>query len=143
MEGDKKRIQVVVDSNIVFSLIIRGKQSMYLDLFLSENLELYAPEEIIYEFRKHSERLKNRSDIFDEAMFLAFSFIRIMPREFYLDFMQEAYNICKFDEKDTPFIALALKLGIPVWTNDKGIIENSGIYKVITTAEIEELIKSV
>ena len=58
MEREKERIRVVVDSNIVFSLIIKGKQSMYLDLFLNERLELYAPEEIIYEFRKHSKKLK-------------------------------------------------------------------------------------
>lgn len=82
--------------------------------------------QIIYEFRKHSKKLKNRSGMFEEAMFLAFSFIRIMPRELYSDVMQKAYNICKFDEKDTPFVALALKLGIPVWTNDRGIIENRG-----------------
>jgi len=126
MEGEKERIRAVVDSSIVFSLVIKGKQSAYLDFFLNDRLELYAPEEIIYEFRKHSKKLRDKSDTFEEAMFLAFSFIRIMPREFYIDVMQKAYNICKFDEKDTPFIALALKLGIPIWTNDKGIIEKQG-----------------
>jgi len=90
MEREKKKIRVVVDSNIVFSLTIKGKQSTYLDIFLNENVELYVLEENIYEFRKHSERLKDKSGIFDEAMFLAFSFIRIAPKEFYLEFMQKA-----------------------------------------------------
>lgn len=80
------------------------------------------------------------SEMFEEAMFLAFSFIRIMPRELYIDIMQKAYNICKFDEKDTPFVALALKLGAPIWTNDKGIIENKSEYEVITTAELRKLL---
>ena len=46
MEREKERIRVVVDSNIVFSLIIKGKQSVYLDLFLNERLELYAPDNL-------------------------------------------------------------------------------------------------
>ena len=86
MEGEKERIRAVVDSSIVFSLVIKGKQSAHLDFFLDDRLELYTPE-IIYEFRKHSKKLRGKSDTFEEATFLAFSFIRIMPREFYIDVM--------------------------------------------------------
>jgi predicted nucleic acid-binding protein len=33
---------------------------------------------------------------------------------------QRAYDLCKdVDIKDTPFIALAIDLGIPIWTGDK------------------------
>ena len=77
-----------------------------------------------------------------EGIFLAFSIIRIMPKEFYLDTFEKAYNICKkFDEKDSPFIGLALKLNIPIWTNDKGILENKGEYQTITISELKELLK--
>jgi predicted nucleic acid-binding protein len=31
----------------------------------------------------------------------------------------------KFDIDDYPLIALALKLNIPIWTNDKGMIKHS------------------
>jgi predicted nucleic acid-binding protein len=59
--------------------------------------------------------------------------------KFYLSRIEEAYTICQeFDEKDTPFIALSLMLEIPLLTNDKGIIENAGLYEVLT---IEDLFK--
>jgi len=47
----------------------------------------------------------------------------VVPSYVYTDKITEAYEIAGgFDEKDTPFIALALKFGIPVWTRDKGMI---------------------
>ena len=64
-----------------------------------------------------------------------------MPREFYLDSFEKAYNICRrFDEKDSPFIGLALTLNIPIWTNDKGILENKGEYQIITINELRALL---
>lgn len=141
MERDKERIRIVVDSNIIFSLIIKGRSSAYLDMFMRDNLEAYAPEDIIREFRIHRKKLKNKSEEFEKGIFLAFSFIRIIPREFYLDTMEKAYNICtKFDEKDSPFIGLALKLNIPVWTNDKGILGNEGEYQTVTTNILKKLL---
>ncbi|MBU7009246.1 MAG: PIN domain-containing protein [Theionarchaea archaeon] len=141
MERDKERIRIVIDSNIIFSFIIKGKNSAYLDIFSNDNLEAYAPEAIIHEFRKHRERLKGKSEAFAEGVFLAFSIIRIMPREFYLDSFEKAYNICRrFDEKDSPFIGLALTLNIPIWTNDKGILENKGEYQIITINELRALL---
>jgi len=44
----------------------------------------------------------------------------IIPLEIYYDSLQEALDIAKhFDEKDAPFIALALKLNLPIWTEDR------------------------
>ncbi len=84
MERDKKRIRIVVDSNIIFSLIIKGKSSAYLDIFLRDNFKAYAPEDVIREFRIHRRKLKDKSEEFEKGVFLAFSFIRIIPREFSL-----------------------------------------------------------
>ena len=113
-----------------------------MDIFLKDNLEMYAPEDILYEFRKYSEELKNKSEEFEETVFLVFSFIRIIHKEVYLDTMEKAQNICtKFDEKDSPFIGLALKLKIPIWTNDKGILKNKGEYQTITMTELKDLLK--
>jgi predicted nucleic acid-binding protein len=50
----------------------------------------------------------------------------------------------QFDPKDAPFIALALQLNIPIWTNDKKIIEHSlksGKYLALDTQAVEELIQ--
>jgi predicted nucleic acid-binding protein len=137
METDEKRIRIIVDSNIIFSLVIKEKSSTYLNIFLKDNLEFFAPEDIIHEFRIHKEELKGKSEEFERGIFLAFSFVRIIPREFYRDMMRKAFEICKnFDEKDSPFVGLALKLEAPIWTNDKAIIQNKGEYQTISTATL-------
>ncbi len=41
---------------------------------------------------------------------------------FYEDKLRDAYAVAReFVPKDTPFIALALKLNVPIWTEDKDI----------------------
>jgi predicted nucleic acid-binding protein len=100
MAREKERVRLVVDSNIIFSLIIKGKSSVYLDIFSNDDLEMYAPENILYEFKKYEKELKNRSEEFEETVFIVFSLVRIIPQEFYLDKMEKAQNICRrFDEK--------------------------------------------
>jgi len=72
MGREKERIRVVVDSNVAFSFIIRGRSSAYMDIFSKDNLEMYAPEDILYEFGKYSEELKSKSREFEETVFLVF-----------------------------------------------------------------------
>jgi predicted nucleic acid-binding protein len=56
--------------------------------------------------------------------------------------ISEAYMISKeFDEKDTPFIALALKLKAPIWTNDKSMIEHGVESQAYLAVDTEILIK--
>ena len=50
----------------------------------------------------------------------------------------------EFDIDDFPFIALALKLNVPIWTNDKKLIVHglkSGIYLAMDTQAVEKLIQ--
>lgn len=97
------------------------------------------------EFKKHKDKLKRYSKEFELKSFLAFSLIHVTPSEIYEDKIPEAYNIAKqFDEKDTPFIALALKLNIPIWTNDKKMIEyglKTGRYLALDSESLEDLLK--
>lgn len=47
-------------------------------------------------------------------------------------------NIIK-DEKDIEYLALAMKLKMPLWTNDK-LLKNQNLVKAITTADLIELL---
>jgi predicted nucleic acid-binding protein len=74
-----------------------------------------------------------------------FRMIKIVPKEDFIDKWTEALEIAKdFDSKDAPFIALALKLNVPIWTNDKKLIEfglKTGKYLALDTQAVEELLK--
>jgi len=68
---------------------------------LKSGIELNL-EEAIKKFEETREEFELKS-------FLAFSLIHVIPPEIYENKIPEAHNIVKqFDEKDSPFIALAL-----------------------------------
>ncbi len=56
---------------------------------------------------------------------------------------EKALSLCKdIDPKDTPYLALSIELDIPLWTNDKKLIQGlfaKGYKKIITTEEIFKL----
>jgi len=69
----------------------------------------------------------------------------VIPKELYINNLSEAIEIARqFDEKDAPFIALALKLNVPIWTGDKKLIEfglKTGKYLALDTQAVEKLLK--
>ena len=63
---------------------------------------------------------------FEFMSFIAFSLVHVIPLEVCMSREFYPCTIAKeFDEKDTPFTALALKLDIPIWTGDKRMVECS------------------
>ena len=68
----------------------------------------------------------------------------IVPKALYIDKWDEAMKIAEqFDVKDAPFIALALKLNIPIWTGDKKMIEfglKTRNYMALDTKAIKDLV---
>ncbi len=142
---EKIKIEFVIDTNILISALI-PKNSKLRDILLSGDFRIYAPEYLLKELDKYWSLILKKAEkkgVIKSNIELAkeelLSKIFFEPDKFYRSKIDEAYTICrKFDEKDTPFIALSLMLEIPVLTNDNGIIENAGTYRVIT---IEELFK--
>jgi len=62
----------------------------------------------------------------------------LVPFEEIKPFIEKAKAISP-DVKDVPYIALALKLNIAVWSNDGSLKEKQNIVKVYPTHEIAEL----
>jgi predicted nucleic acid-binding protein len=138
-------MRFVVDSNVVFTIIIAGDKSKAFSIIRDYDLTLYFLEDGLLEFKKHKDKLKKYSKEFELRSFLALSLIHVIPSEIYEDKIPEAYSIAKqFDEKDTPFIALALKLNIPIWTNDKRMIEyglKTDKFLALDSQALEDLLK--
>lgn len=132
-------MRLVVDTNILFSLF---KNSDSFKKFIKDNnLELYAPRKMFEELNKYSERiclisgltLKDFSKIIDE-----------LPKiiSFYEVDKKEVKEILPYieDPKDSPFIALALKLNIPVWSEDRHF-KKQNLVASYTFKELKEHLK--
>ncbi|MCD4665304.1 MAG: hypothetical protein K8R68_08525 [Bacteroidales bacterium] len=115
---------VVVDSNMIFSALI-PKASKIRDILMESDMTFYAPNFLITEIYTHKDKLIKNSKLTESEFYLYFTGIiervKFVPIDFIgLDSRQKAYDLCKdIDIKDTPFIALAIDLGLQIWTGDK------------------------
>ncbi len=115
---------VVVDTNLIFSALI-PKASKIREILFESSLTFYSPNFLITEIYTHKDKLLKSSKLTDSEFYLYFNGIieriTFVPTDFIgKESRQKAYNLCKdIDIKDTPFIALAIELGIPIWTGDK------------------------
>ncbi|MCZ7373246.1 MAG: PIN domain-containing protein [Candidatus Methanoperedens sp.] len=64
-----------------------------------------------------------------------------MPKESIVPFLKEALEFSP-DKDDSPFLALCLALGIPLWSNDKLLKEKQSFVRVVSTSELFKIIES-
>lgn len=139
-------MKIVVDSNIIFSTFISGKD-YYLNIFRVNNI--YLPDIVFSELNKYETYLIKKTKL-NQAEFrmlvkMLFDEVTVIPKfAISAENWKNAYHICKdIDEKDTPFVALSLELNVPLWTNDKKLIDGlkkKGFNNILTT---EELLKEL
>ena len=134
---------LVVDTNIVFSTL--QKEGMTRKLFFLLGVELYAPNFLVIELIKNKERIASFSSM-DESEFISIihrvfnrvSFIN--ERLISVENRKKAYEMCKdIDEEDTPFVALALELDIPLWSGDKKLakgLKDKKFDKILTNHDL-------
>lgn len=127
---------LVVDTNIVISALL--KKSVTQEMILSRKLSLFSPDYISSEILEHKEELLNKSGLSEErfkiALSVVLSCIEVIPAEEYSRFRKEATDLSP-DPDDWPFLALCLKLNIPLWSNDKKIKTQSRV-RVFSTPQL-------
>lgn len=112
----------VIDANILFNAIISSKR-LYLEII--KNYDLYAPDFALKEIEKYEEFIFKKTKIGKRELNLflikLFQGITILPSILIeKESKQKALALCKdIDEKDIPYVALAIELNIPLITNDK------------------------
>ena len=150
MEKGSEKILLVVDSNILFSYFMLSRKIR--NLVLNSKVTLYTPDWAIHELNKYfdskiAKRVEEKGISGEEIELIVLDVMQrliVVPKALYTDKWDEAMKIAEqFDVKDTPFIALALKLNIPIWTGDKKMIESglkTGNYMALDTKAVEDLI---
>lgn len=137
-------MRVVVDSNIIFSALISGKE-VYLDIFKQN--DVYIPDIVFSELNRYELRLIQKTKLmhtkFNNFIRMLFEEVIVIPKfAISEENWQKAYIICKdIDEKDTPFVALSLELQIPLWTNDRKLltgVKGKGFDNIVTSEQLFE-----
>ena len=133
---------LVVDVNSVFSALI--KKGRTFEVFeankVFKTFEFIAPEFFFFELGKRLDRLLLQSKLTKEDLASTFSFIKkeigIIPPSEFLDKLPEAIGL---NFKDSPYLALALKLNCPILSGDKELKEQSKV-RVLSPSEALTLI---
>lgn len=127
---------MVVDANILISLLIaKGSKR---ELFFSGQVTPCSPEFVLFEVGKYWKRISEGSGVPEDKLESAFEGVRMQMRTFLLeDIMQWLEESRQFspDRDDAEYFALALKLGCPVWSEDKLLKKQSRV-EVLSTAEL-------
>ena len=151
MEERGKKLFLIVDSNILFSYFLLSDRVRR--LINSKNVVIYSPDWALNEINmyfndvivKKAERKGVSKEELEMLILEVMERIVVVPKAVYMEKFETAYEIARnFDVKDSPFVALALKLNIPIWTNDKDFIIyglKSGKFLAMDTEAVEELLK--
>ena len=141
-------MKLVVDASAIFSALIKQNVPFELIRILPKiGWELYSPEFVFDEINEHKDRLLHFSELSeDELMFLIdllFKKIKIIPKSKYSRFISESKSLLTVkgdlvDEKDVPYLALALSLNSAIWSDDKHFKIQSEV-EVFTTKELTNL----
>lgn len=139
-------MKIVVDTNIIFSTILRSNSTVG-DLFLNSEkyFEFYSCYYMRYEIEKHWEKLKKISKLSDEQLQVSFERIQtklnfideeIIPKKIWLD---SAAITKEIDIDDTDFIALTKFLEATLWTGVKVLyngLRKTGFTTLVNTSEL-------
>jgi len=131
-------MELVVDTSAVFSLF---KSNSSTNRLLKENnLELFAPKELIEELFKYSELICSKSKISKEKFLEDISLLpELIELKNVSHFFEDKADKLISHKTDSPFLALALELNIPIWSNDSHFKEQS-LIKVFTTSELSKFL---
>lgn len=115
---------IVVDVNILISALISGNRKIR-RILSRKDLRFVSPKFIVVEFFKHAPKIQKATKLSkDEVLELLSTIINHI--KFYEEDLisigswAEAFRLCRdVDEKDTPYIALALEFDAEIWTSDE------------------------
>jgi predicted nucleic acid-binding protein len=136
-------MEIVVDTNIIISALLRD--SLTRRILLLSPFDMYTLACAQEEIEAHKAELIHKSKLTDEhfeyLIQILFSKMNLVPPENIEPFRNRATTMMKeIDVDDAPFLALALMLDAPIWSNDVHLKRQHAV-KVLTTKEILPLLR--
>ena len=128
-------MKLVADANVLLSAVLGGRAKQVLTHPVIE--EIFTTAVTFAEVQEYAAVLARKKRLSLDTLLLAVATlpVSVVERELYLAHMAQASKLIgKRDPDDVEVLALALHLGIPLWSNDNDFTE-SGI-EWYTTAEL-------
>lgn len=138
-------MEIVLDTNVIISSLLRNGLTRKI-IFLSP-LEMHTVDYAKIEIEAHKKELLHKSKLDERSLnYLSefiFSKIDFVSLENIEPFKNKAEEIMgKVDIDDSFFLALAMSLNCPVWSNDVHL-KKQNIIKVYTTKELLDLLRTL
>jgi predicted nucleic acid-binding protein len=131
--------KLAADANVILSAVA-GKAA--LRIFLEKDIEIVTTQFNVDEVREYLGVIAGKYVIREEILEsqLKLLSLKIYQQDFYKEFLYgAAKSLSGTDEDDIELLALAMRLKIPVWSNDRDF-KHSGV-DVYTTAKLLKILK--
>lgn len=121
-------VPVAVDTNILFSALLKG-ESRIAEVLLRSEHPFYVCESVLVELFKHKEKILRLSRLEEDDLT---RFYHVLLRRLHIhkegliapEHWRTARELCRgVDESDTPHVALTLELQGRLWTGDRHLRE--------------------
>lgn len=137
-------MELVVDANVLVAAFLRSATTR--ELLLDERLVLFSPEWSLIETERvltspHFRRRLGGLETVEVRSVLSYvsSKIRVVPATVYQRCLGRAERLAP-DPADAPYLALALHLNLPLWSNDSALKKQASV-PVYTTQEMVEFLR--
>ncbi len=139
-EKEEEKMKLVVDTNILISFFWGGSFTKH--LLENTSFKFFSPELALEELKKYSKLIIKKTNItkkeFNNRLTKLKSIVNFIPKDEFNEFSDIAQQILQ-DKDDADFLALALKLKIPIWSNDS-LLKDQKKVKVLTTEDLIDLL---
>ncbi len=128
-------MEVVIDTNVIISALIKSGKTR--EIISKSYFDFITPAYTLSEINKHKDEIFKKAKIsqeeFNELLDRLFRHIRILNPKAYSSYLDKANELIK-DADDVPFLACALYLNCPIWSDDKHFQKQKAV-KVLKTSE--------
>ncbi len=140
----EERLRMVIDTNVLIGALVKDNP-FKAKIIKDRYFQFFFPDYGLLEIEKFREYIclkREKKSIvppFDYAIKFLLDSVTTVPRQLYKDKMSRACEeMVAIDQKDAPFLALALHLECPLWSDDAHLKRQS-LVPCYTTTEMSGL----